>query len=340
MCVAHGDESARKDLSGKERAEEARMRAKQMAEENRERAKKRREEAIENQRHARERVRTDAEIGDVAKLCEEQKQVAMQSWQKGLSELSAQMDAEEKKQKVLTGTEGQVALQKLFRPPALHAMGYVRAGLVPQELRQRLLSHLHKHRSRSFVETFNPLLGNQRKAKALPLPPEWTTKGGFMDRLLSPIVEKASGKEMEMVRIAPSLRIYEEGASLMRHVDSPETPITVAIPLEATGAGSRWHLEIGDPQGRKLRPLPLQPGHLLVYEGARLPHARMGQLSAGDLTVAFAYYRPKENYDARRVQRTVDQLLASHNAASRGPSRPPAPKPLKKKDEFRSTDEL
>ena len=79
----------------------------------------------------------------------------------------------------------------------------------------------------------------------------------------------------------------------------------------------------------------------ILYDASR--QHRMGQLSAGDLTVAFAYYRPKENYDsslqrtshiftcsalimhlpakpedARRVQRTVDQLLASHNAASRG----------------------
>ena len=78
-----------------------------------------------------------------------------------------------------------------------------------------------------------------------------------------------------------------------------------------------------------------------LYDASR--EHRMGQLSAGDLTVAFAYYRPKENYDSSlqrtshicacselimplpakpedstRVQRTVDQLLASHNAASRG----------------------
>mmetsp|Transcript_2976 Transcript_2976/g.6194 ORF Transcript_2976/g.6194 Transcript_2976/m.6194 type:complete len:356 (-) Transcript_2976:14-1081(-) len=329
-----------KAMGGKERAEEARMRAKKHQEESRERAMKRREEIQEKQKQARERGRTEAQVGDFVKHCEAQKSIAMLSWQKAFSELSDQMTAEDKKQEVLLGAQGQMALQKLFRPPTLHTMGYVRAGHLPKEIRQLLLSHLNKHRSRSFVEAFNPLLGNQRKAKALPLLPEWTKKGGFIDNLLRPILEKASGRTMELVRVGASLRIYEEGASLMQHVDSPETPITVAMPLEANGAGSSWHLQIGDPQGRKQRPVPLQPGQLLIYEGARLAHGRAGQLPHGDLTMAFAYYRPKENYEAKRIQRTLDQLLASHNAAQRGPSKPPPPKPQKKTKEFRKMDEL
>eukprot|EP00439_Symbiodinium_sp_Y106_P066644 s826_g10.t2 len=328
-----------KTLTEKSRFE-ARMRAKKHQEESRERAMKRREEIQEKQKQARERGRTEAQVGDFVKHCEAQKSIAMLSWQKAFSELSDQMTAEDKKQEVLLGAQGQMALQKLFRPPTLHTMGYVRAGHLPKEIRQLLLSHLNKHRSRSFVEAFNPLLGNQRKAKALPLLPEWTKKGGFIDNLLRPILEKASGRTMELVRVGASLRIYEEGASLMQHVDSPETPITVAMPLEANGAGSSWHLQIGDPQGRKQRPVPLQPGQLLIYEGARLAHGRAGQLPHGDLTMAFAYYRPKENYEAKRIQRTLDQLLASHNAAQRGPSKPPPPKPQKKTKEFRKMDEL
>ncbi|CAE7151692.1 unnamed protein product [Symbiodinium necroappetens] len=329
-----------KALGGKERAEEARIRAKNQQEESRERAMKRREEIQQKQRQARERGRTEAQVGDFVKHCEAQKNIAMVSWQKTFSELSDQMTAEDKKQEVLLGAQGQMALQKLFRPPTLHTMGYVRAGHVPKEIRQLLLSHLNKHRSRSFVAAFNPLLGNQRKAKALPLLPEWTKKGGFIDNLLRPILEKASGKKMELVEVGASLQIYEEGASLMQHVDSPETPITVAMPLEANGAGSSWHLQIGDPQGHKHRPIPLQPGQLLIYEGARLAHGRAGQLPHGDLTMAFAYYRPKANYEAKRIQRTLDQLLASHNAAQRGPSKPPPPKPRKKNEEFRKMDEL
>ncbi|CAJ1407899.1 unnamed protein product [Effrenium voratum] len=269
---------------------------------------------------------------EVTKLCEEQKKLAAKSWQKPLAELTKKLSDEERKQQVLLGQQGQAMLRSFVRPPALHTMGFIRAGMAPKEIYQRLAGHYHHHRQRMFSEFFTPVLGNHRNAHVLPMLPEWIMEGGFIDSLLRPMVEKFAGKKLALVNVHPGIRIYKEGATLMRHVDSPERPITVALAIGAAGAGGSWHLELSDPHGNQWRPLPLTMGHMLIYEGVRIAHGRAGPLASGELAMAFAYYRPKENYDAPRLQRHVEQMVSS------------APRPTSASQgqapEFRSVDEL
>ena len=51
---------------------------------------------------------------------------------------------------------------------------------------------------------------------------------------------------------------------------SRETPAACAEVLHDVlrlSTGSSWHLQIGDPQGRKQRPIPLQPGSSIRANG-------------------------------------------------------------------------
>ncbi|CAJ1449248.1 unnamed protein product [Effrenium voratum] len=233
---------------------------------------------------------------EVTKLCEEQKKLAAKSWQKPLAELTKKLSDEERKQQVLLGQQGQAMLRSFVRPPALHTMGFIRAGMAPKEIYQRLAGHYHHHRQRMFSEFFTPVLGNHRNAHVLPMLPEWIMEGGFIDSLLRPMVEKFAGKKLALVNVHPGIRIYKEGATLMRHVDSPERPITVALAIGAAGAGGSWHLELSDPHGNQWRPLPLTMGRSLNRMWMRM-RMRAGPLASGELAMAFAYYRPKENYE-------------------------------------------
>ncbi|CAL1162918.1 unnamed protein product [Cladocopium goreaui] len=310
---------------------------KQKAQAARDRAKKQAEEKREMKKEKAKDARVPKEVSEVATLCEEQKEKAMQSWRDVSSEIKSMIEEESRKQEVLTSPQTAAVLRNLFRPPMLKSPGFIRAGVMPSDVKQQLNGYLAKHRSRSFAETFDPLLGNQRKTKFLPLPPAWIKQAGFIDNSIRPVLEKLSGQKMELVKIHPGIRIYEAGSTLMQHLDGPTTPLAVTLLLSATEEGRSWHLEIGLGDG-KAKPTPLAPGHMMVYEGARLPHGRSGSLKSGELALVFAYYRPLK-YDAGAVQRRIDQVLSAQKVNPRG--RPgPRKGPRRSKDEFGSAEEL
>lgn len=307
--------------AAKEKAQAAREHANQMrmkdSQQRLERREAKEKEKLAGQRQLKEKqeaaARLSKETANMAKLCEEQKEKAMKSWRD--SEINRKIDEEMKIQEVLTTPQNQMVLRNLFQPPLLNGPGFIRAGMIPNDLKQMLTGHLKRYSSRSFAEAFNPLLGKERKTKMLPLPLEWTKQGGYMDNSLRPLLEKLAGRKMQLVRFHPGLRIYQAGSTLMRHVDSPDEPVTVAILVSTTGEGATWHLELGE----KPRPMPLASGQMLAYEGARLAHQRRGELKSGEVAMVFAYYRPKD-YVSDPVQGRVDHILATQKVPPRGGS--------------------
>lgn len=307
--------------AAKEKAQAAREHANQMRMKDAQQRLERREEKVKEklagQRQLKEKqeaaARLSKEAANVAKLCEEQKEKAMKSWRD--SEINRKIDEEMKIQEVLTTPQNQMVLRNLFQPPLLNGPGFIRAGMIPSDLKQMLTGHLKRYSSRSFAEAFNPLLGKERKTKTLPLPLEWTKQGGYMDNSLRPLLEKLANRKMQLVRFHPNVRIYQAGSTLMQHVDSPEEPVTVAILISATKEGATWHLELGE----KPRPMPLASGQMLAYEGARLAHQRRGELKSGEVAMVFAYYRPKD-YVSDPVQGRINHILATQKVSPRGGS--------------------
>jgi prolyl 4-hydroxylase len=69
------------------------------------------------------------------------------------------------------------------------------------------------------------------------------------------------------------IREYKKGATLKMHVDRTETHQVSAILNIAQDVNAAWPLQIYDHMGR-LQQVFMEPGEMLFYESARLPHGR------------------------------------------------------------------
>eukprot|EP00854_Cymbomonas_tetramitiformis_P026454 gene26454-32455_t len=87
------------------------------------------------------------------------------------------------------------------------------------------------------------------------------------------------------------LRIYRRDSVLMRHVDKVETHIASAILQVAQEATEGWPLEIRTDQNEIIE-IFLQPGEMLLYEGARVPHGRPMRFNGTNFVNVFTHFSP------------------------------------------------
>lgn len=121
--------------------------------------------------------------------------------------------------------------------------------------------------------------------------PSLTAHGRYADALTEALLVRILPM-MERVHGAPLLpcysflRIYRRGAELAAHLDRPSCEISTSITLGFRGT-AHWPLWVGARQGAIA--LDLQPGDMLAYRGADLPHWR--DRFEGELWVqAFLHY--------------------------------------------------
>lgn len=86
---------------------------------------------------------------------------------------------------------------------------------------------------------------------------------------LKPSVERATG--LELLPCYSYLRIYGNGAVLPKHLDRPSCEISTSLTL-GFKAPALWPLCVIADAAEKV--LPLEPGDMLIYRGADVPHWR------------------------------------------------------------------
>lgn len=110
-------------------------------------------------------------------------------------------------------------------------------------------------------------------------------------RELLPLCEAWSGQKLEPTAVY-GLRVYRRGAALLRHVDRVETHIISAIlHIDRDEDAAPWPLVIEDHDGVE-HSVELQPGQLLFYESAKMPHARPSAFEGRFYCSVFVHFRP------------------------------------------------
>ena len=106
------------------------------------------------------------------------------------------------------------------------------------------------------------------------------------------------------VRVVPQvcygIRIYEPGATLSAHVDRFESHVLAGI-LNVAQSSKPWPLVIQDHEGTP-HAVELRPGESLLYEAARLIHARPTPLSGDNFSNAFVHFKPADWEDTIESQ--------------------------------------
>ena len=93
-----------------------------------------------------------------------------------------------------------------------------------------------------------------------------------------------------MPQVCYGIRVYEPGATLSAHVDRFESHILAAI-INVAQSSEPWPLVIQDHDGAP-HTVELKPGQSLLYEAARLIHARPSPLVGNNFSNAFVHFKP------------------------------------------------
>lgn len=152
------------------------------------------------------------------------------------------------------------------------------------------------HELRGVLDRFRPEAPIDEISTTAPdfVPALMCENGTFnaeMSELLKPLHEAWSG--MALTESACyGFRAYQRGSYLLNHVDRTETHIISSTVCVDASLEEPWPLYVEDILG-EVHEINLEPGELLLYEGARLVHGRPWPL-VGDYYVGlFVHYRPR-----------------------------------------------
>lgn len=88
------------------------------------------------------------------------------------------------------------------------------------------------------------------------------------------------------------IRIYRRGAVLMDHIDVMETHIASGVLQVGQMAEEGWPLEVINPNMPGRIEVYLQPGEIVLYEGARLQHGRPMRFNGDEFANIFTHFSP------------------------------------------------
>jgi len=113
--------------------------------------------------------------------------------------------------------------------------------------------------------------------------------GADLLRWLKPLHQEFAGVPLVAENVF-GLRIYGEGNTLEMHVDRPATHVVSSVLQVAQDVDEPWPLMI-ERDGR-VHEIYLDPGQMLLYEGATSDHGRPTPLRGQSFVNLFAHYRP------------------------------------------------
>ena len=89
------------------------------------------------------------------------------------------------------------------------------------------------------------------------------------------------------------IRIYHRESMLINHVDRADTHIASAVlQIAQEGVDEGWPLEILHPTDGSCSEVYLQPGEMVLYEGARFRHGRPMRFNGTDFANVFTHFKP------------------------------------------------
>lgn len=170
---------------------------------------------------------------------------------------------------------------------------YTKSGFlktrVPEALLGRVLEFYKNNQATTVDERvpgFIDAAGGKPASELIPLPDELKQD---VHNTLQPVVEAWIGTPVVPTFVF-GIRRYLSGAVLKMHRDRGITHVASAIINVSQDTRSAWPLEIEDHYGRHYH-LLLEPGDMVLYEGARLLHGRPLPLEGTQVSNMFVHYK-------------------------------------------------
>ncbi|CAK0809959.1 unnamed protein product [Prorocentrum cordatum] len=88
------------------------------------------------------------------------------------------------------------------------------------------------------------------------------------------------------------LRVYRRGSMLINHLDRKDTHVASAVIQVGARADVGWPLEVIHPHKTGLAEVYLQPGEMVLYEGARVVHGRPMRFQGEEFGNIFSHFKP------------------------------------------------
>ena len=188
-----------------------------------------------------------------------------------------------------------VRLQQLLLPRITEHGYEVRP--IPEPVHDLLAGMLEIRRSRTHVEPSDPDARPTGDADYVDM----QDLSGDILRWLQPIHEHFAGMPLTPSNIY-GIRRYRPGNTLEMHLDRAEALIVSSVLQIAQDVDEPWPLVI-ERDGRR-NEVFLEPGQMLLYEGATCSHGRPTPLRGRSFANLFVHYRPTDwAWDRDRVAR-------------------------------------
>mmetsp|Transcript_115916 Transcript_115916/g.322770 ORF Transcript_115916/g.322770 Transcript_115916/m.322770 type:complete len:432 (+) Transcript_115916:57-1352(+) len=98
------------------------------------------------------------------------------------------------------------------------------------------------------------------------------------------------------------IRIYRRDSMLVNHLDRQETHIASAVLQVGQDADEGWPLEVIHPHRKGLKEVYLQPGQMVLYEGARITHGRPMRFKGEMFANLFTHFAPHSWHGLNRAR--------------------------------------
>jgi hypothetical protein len=164
----------------------------------------------------------------------------------------------------------------------------------PAEMHAILLNFLERYRKEGKIEAHDKIPGDYMnddfvKILKADLDSDW----GFRLKILeymTPIMEAWANSTLEHTSTY-GIRVYQRGSLLLDHIDRHSTHIISAVVQVDQDCDEGWPLTAEGEDGTKYE-VYLQPGDMVLYEGARIFHGRSKVSQCNQMANFFSHFRP------------------------------------------------
>jgi len=168
--------------------------------------------------------------------------------------------------------------------------GFSKRDVSRSPIFQLLRSHYRSHKDDFCPEERNPYLLNTDPGALPAMLYRDVRMALILLKAFQPMHEEWCGFPL-VPTACYGMRMYLPGAFLYEHVDLEETHIISSTLCIAHDLDEPWPLSIEDADGNSAE-IDLNPGELVLYEGARLMHGRPYELKGRCYVAQFIHYKP------------------------------------------------
>ncbi|KAJ1455254.1 hypothetical protein M885DRAFT_617409 [Pelagophyceae sp. CCMP2097] len=160
----------------------------------------------------------------------------------------------------------------------------------PQHVYAKLIEHFRSNANKTRRETNEDALSGVYGPNPADFVEQEALNYWVLDEL-KPLHEAWAGVELEATSVY-GVRIYRDGATLVDHLDVPETHVISSILHIDSSLLEPFPIEIQDASGAYAG-VDLKPGQMMFYESAKCYHRRSKPMRGSYYGSVFLHYRPK-----------------------------------------------